>query len=55
MIRILFLAANPAGTSPVALDEEIRAVDVKLRAAEYRDRLRVGAHWAVRWDDLAGI
>ncbi|MBV8234918.1 MAG: CHAT domain-containing protein [Acidimicrobiia bacterium] len=52
---MLFQAANPAGTSPLALEEEIRAIDAKIRGAEHRDRLTMVSHWAVRLDDLAGL
>jgi hypothetical protein len=55
MIKVLFLAANPAGTTPLALDEEIRAVDGKIRGSEHRDRLQLVSHWAVRLDDLSGL
>ncbi len=55
MIQVLFLTANPAGTTPLALDEEIRAIDAKIRGAEYRDRLELASHWAVRLDDLSGL
>ena len=55
MIKVLFLAANPAGTSQLALDEEIRAIDAKIRGAEHRDRLTMVSHWAVRLDDLSGL
>src|SRR5262245_40249519 len=55
MIKVLFLAANPAGTEPLALDEEIRAIDAKVRGSEHRDRLTLVSHWAVRLDDLSGI
>jgi hypothetical protein len=55
MIRVLFLAANPSGTTHLALDEEVRAIDAKIRGAEHRDRLELTSHWAVRLDDLSGI
>ena len=55
MIKVLFLAANPAGTSQLALDEEIRAIDAKIRGSEHRDRLTMVSHWAVRLDDLSGL
>src|SRR5438067_2298230 len=54
MIKALFLAANPSGTTHLALDEEIEAIDDKIRGAEYRDRLQMVSHWAVRLDKLAG-
>ena len=51
-IKVLFLAANPAGTQPLHLDEEIRQITTKVRAAEYRDSLELVSRWAVRPDDL---
>jgi hypothetical protein len=36
-IRILFLAANPKDTTQLRLDEEIREIQAKIRAAEFRD------------------
>ena len=51
-IKVLFLAANPAGTQPLQLDEEIRRITAKIRAAEYRDSLEMVSRWAVRPDDL---
>src|SRR5262245_22196886 len=51
-IKVLFLAANPAGTQPLKLDEEIRRITAKVRAAEHRDSLELISRWAVRPDDL---
>jgi hypothetical protein len=51
-IRTLFLAANPAGTPVLALDEEIRAIVNKIRLSDNRDLLDVVSAWAVRPDDL---
>src|SRR5262245_15884507 len=51
-VKVLFLAANPAGTQPLQLDEEIRQITAKVRAAEYRDSLELVSRWAVRPDDL---
>ncbi len=51
-IKVLFLAANPSGTSPLKLDEEIREITLKIALAEYRDRLELIPVWAVRPDDL---
>jgi hypothetical protein len=51
-VKVLFLAANPAGTQPLHLDEEIRQIAAKVRAAEYRDSLELVSRWAVRPDDL---
>src|SRR3954452_8234921 len=51
-VKVLFLAANPTGTKPLHLDEEIRQITAKVRAAEYRDSLELVSRWAVRPDDL---
>lgn len=51
-IKALFFAANPDYTGPLKLDEEIRAITEKIRAAEYRDSLELRSAWAVRPDDL---
>jgi len=51
-IRVLFLAANPLGTSKLALDEEMRLIDEKVYASELRDQLELVAAWAARPDDL---
>jgi len=51
-IKVLFLAANPQGTSPLKLDEEIRAITEKIRASEHHDLLDLVSVWAVRPDDL---
>jgi hypothetical protein len=39
----------------MAIDEELRAIDAKVRGAEHRDRLQLLSHWAVRLDDLSVI
>ena len=51
-IKVLFLAANPAGTTQLQLGEEIRQIKTKIRAAEHRDALEVTSCFAVRADDL---
>jgi class 3 adenylate cyclase len=50
-IKVLFLAANPVGTPALRLDEEIREIQAKLRAAEHRD-LELISRMAVGPDDL---
>lgn len=50
--KVLFLAANPASAPHLALDEEVRAIDQKIRMSDGRDRLQLVAGWAVRADDL---
>ena len=49
---MLFLAANPLGTSKLALDEEMRLIDEKVYASELRDQLELVTAWAARPDDL---
>lgn len=51
-IKVLFLAANPAGTTQLQLDEEMRAIKEKIRAAEHRDSLEIIPWFALRADDL---
>ena len=51
-VKVLFVAANPAGTQPLQLDEEIRQITIKIRASKYRDSLELASQWAVRPDDL---
>jgi hypothetical protein len=52
-VTILFWAANPAGTPPLRLDEEIRTIDERLRATEHRDRFVLQQQWALRVGDLS--
>jgi CHAT domain len=51
-IRILFVSANPTGTVPLKLDDEVREIEAKIRAAEHRDSLELITKWAARPDDL---
>jgi DNA-binding transcriptional ArsR family regulator len=51
-IKAIFLAANPSITSRLWLDEEIRAITEKVRAADHRNAIEVISSWAVRPDDL---
>jgi hypothetical protein len=50
--NILFLAANPGDTTPLSLDEEVRAIETMLRTAEHRDAFAFVSRWAARADDL---
>lgn len=50
--RILFLAANPKDTNALRLDEEIREIQARIRAADFRDHFDLASRWAVRPDDL---
>ncbi len=51
-IKVLFLSANPVATPRLQLDEEIRQIGIKLRAAEYRDAFDFVPRFAARPDDL---
>jgi hypothetical protein len=51
-VKILFLAANPKASTPLRLDEEIRQIHEKIRAAEFRDSFELQSRWAVRPLDL---
>lgn len=51
-IKILFLASNPIDTAQLRLDEEVRAIDERLRRSNYRDNFQLEQHWAVRIDDI---
>jgi len=52
VIKILFLAANPADTDQLRLDVEVRTIDERLRLAEFRDRFDLRQQWAIRPADL---
>jgi hypothetical protein len=51
-IRILFLGANPAGSSPLRLDEEMREIDRALSSAALGHRFELHQKWAVRASEL---
>jgi hypothetical protein len=51
-IKVLFLAANPDATRPLALDEEVRRIEDEIRASAHRDALDLIAKWAVQPEDL---
>jgi hypothetical protein len=55
MLKILFLAANPADTERLQLDEEVRAFDKVLNSARYRNSFDLRSHWAVQVDDLQDL
>ena len=53
VVKILFLAANPKGTEPLRLDQEVREIDeALLQKAEFRDKFELKQQWAVRVSDL---
>jgi TIR domain/CHAT domain len=49
---ILILAANPKGTDPLRLDEEVKRIEQSLERAKKRKQFKVVAKWAVTDDDL---
>ena len=49
---VLFLAANPVEIPLLQLGEECRAIEDKIRAAKFREKLRFRSRWAARPDDL---
>ena len=51
-INVLVFAANPFQTRRLALDEEVRDIEMGLRATPLRSSIRVVVRWAARPDDL---
>jgi len=49
---ILILSANPKGTNPLRLDEEIRGIKEGLKRSKYRDLFQVETAEAVRVEDI---
>jgi hypothetical protein len=49
---VLFLAASPRGTAPLALGEEARAIQVELERSGYRDCFELKTRWAAQPLDL---
>ncbi len=49
---ILFLAANPTGTDPRALDREARSIRAELKHSGHRDRFEFETRWAAEPLDL---
>lgn len=52
MKNILFLAANPKGTSPLRLDQEAREIGEELRRSQQDDQFNLEQRWAVRPRDI---
>lgn len=51
-IKILFLAANPADTTPLVLAEEARSIQQELERSGHRDRFVFETRWAVQPLDI---
>lgn len=49
---ILVLAANPKGTNPLRLGEEVRKIQAGLERSQNRDRFRLEQRWAVTPTDV---
>ncbi len=52
-VTILFWASNPVDTDPLRLDQEVRTIDERLRAAEQGRRFELQQQWALRIPDLS--
>lgn len=50
--KILILAANPKGTTPLRLDEEVREINAGLERAKHREQFILEQKWAVRPRDI---
>ena len=46
------MASNPSDTSQLRLDEEVRAIQEKIRLSDYRDSIHFESRWAVRSADI---
>ena len=51
-VKILFLGANPRGTRPLRVDEEIREIQQVVMQGRERDNIRVETRWAIRPRDV---
>jgi CHAT domain len=49
---ILLLTANPKGTAPLRLDQEVRDIREGLQRSQHRDAFRIEQRWAVRPRDV---
>ncbi len=50
--KILLLAANPKGTTPLRLDEAVREIEAGLQRARNREQFELVQKWAVRPQDV---
>jgi len=51
-VNVLFLASNPVDAGQLRLDLEIRSIQEKIRASEYRKSINLHSRWAVRSSDI---
>jgi hypothetical protein len=52
---ILVLTANPNGTNPLRLGEEVRKIQTGLERSHYRDRFQLEQRWAVTSADMRRV
>lgn len=52
IVKVLFFGANPIGTRPLRIDEEIREIQQTIRQGSKRDGMVVKTEWAVRPRDI---
>lgn len=50
--KILFLGANPTGTTQLALTQEVQAIKNHLRSSQHANQFQVEQEWAVKLSDL---
>lgn len=51
-IKILFLGTNPAATSRLKLDEEVKKIHTNLKLSQARENLELSQEWAVTIETL---
>lgn len=54
-IKILFMGANPSGTTRLALDAEVKEISDRIKSAQKRDRLPIAQEHAVPLHELQQI
>ena len=52
MTKVLFLGANPADATRLALDREVREITQRLRASPYSSTYELVQEWALRLEDI---
>ena len=52
MMKITFLASNPISSNRLALDEEARLIEEKVRGSKHREQVDFKTRWAQRPEDL---
>ena len=52
-ITVLFLAANPTGTTHLDLNEEFNAIDNEIESCKFRDNFNLEQRFALRADEIS--